>query len=121
MIMDVTRVIKRWEKPLKAKIKGDGHYVKGKWVQGDLEKDFVGTFLPLTPKDLQFSESGVYTTQDKKLYILNDIKDSEGNPLKLSEGDIIVDNAEEYEIKDELEAAEAVNYRKFIAKKKVVS
>ncbi|MFT9496375.1 hypothetical protein [Anaerosolibacter sp.] len=119
--MDFTGLIKKYEVLLAVEKKGEGSYVNGKWVETLTETQFMGTFLPLTHKDLRITEAGAYTTQDKKLFVVEDLKDINGDPLNLKDGDVIINNQGEFEIAQELEAPEVVNYKKYIAKKRVDS
>ncbi|ABR46652.1 hypothetical protein Amet_4357 [Alkaliphilus metalliredigens QYMF] len=119
-MMDFTRIIQRWEKQISVQQK-TGQYIRGKWTEGISEvRHFRGTFLPMSDREIRYSEGGSYTTQDKKLYVKEKLKDMQGNELLLKKGDIIIDYDGEYEIDRELEAPEVVNYKKYMTKKKVV-
>ncbi|GLC88254.1 hypothetical protein [Lysinibacillus piscis] len=51
-----------------AHVKSAGAYVDGEWVDGITNPiELVGIVLPLTEDVLHFSESGTYTTKEKKL------------------------------------------------------
>jgi hypothetical protein len=115
-MMNFTNLITKYQRQLTAKIV-TGSYVRSKWTESTNEVKFLGTLLPLSSEDLQFADSGTYTTADKKLFVLNDLKDINGNALELKHKDIISDNVSEYELSQLTDAPEAVNYKKFICKK----
>lgn len=56
----------------------DGYYDEaGDWVppSGPEKTSAIGVFLPFSDDDLRYSEAGTYSTKDRKLYTLEELKE----------------------------------------------
>lgn len=117
--MNLTRLIKKFERVITIKdTSTEGRYENGKWIEPQpIERQFYGAMLPLTTEELQIYEAGIYTTQDIKLFVVNDLKDINNSPLEISIGEIITVDNTDFEIKEEIDVSEIAGFKKFIAKK----
>lgn len=120
--MDLSRLVQKHEKLLSVESTStEGSYVDGRWVKpGTVTRNFYGTALKLRPEELHLYEAGTYTTKDIKVFVVNGLVDTVGEPLVLAEKEVLIENGEEYQIDKILDGSEIAGFNKVIAKKVVI-
>jgi len=81
--------------------------------------------LPMSAKELQKYEAGMYTSQDKTIYTHigltgKRLSDNEVTPITLREGDQIIENNKTFTLKSVKDYTDFSDFRKYVGKKEVV-
>jgi hypothetical protein len=82
--------------PFSAFSQTEGYWTDdGKWVPGETQEvPMSGIVLPLTEDDLKYTEAGSYTVKNKKIYVLEQLK--EGQEIKYKDDNYTIQNFKDY-------------------------
>jgi len=124
----MSHIIRKRERQVELTKNPNEKLVNGRVQEGTPETYTISVAVfPMTSEMIQDYEGGNYTTQDKKVYVRENLEASDGTAVQVEnndvltiDDDVLTTDDDDYEIRENTPWTDHSDFKTFVAKKKVV-